>query len=324
MHAGIPEAASYALVLFDGLGDDQVQHGRLVEWQVDSLDAPFPSTTTVALSTLATGLTPRSHGVIGHQMWLPELAQVVNVLKWITPFGETVRFDTNGFLPSPNLWERLRAAGCEPVTVQPADFAGSPLTRMLYRGARFEGVTTAGELIDATVDLAATGARLIFTYVPHLDFAGHVYGKTSPEYQEAWEVVCRVWEDLADRLPSTTALIGTGDHGLIDYEETDKIRIRGFDDLVFYGDPRSLFVKGEASRIVELGETIGIGPEPLDLDLLGFGPDASELAGRLPDAYLAAPDRRLLLPKGFDRRLIGYHGGRSPTEMRVPLLVGNR
>ena len=43
---------------------------------------------------------------------------------------------------------------------------------------------------------------------------------------------------------------------------------------------------------------------------------------RLPDAVLLAPDRRLLIPSGFDKRLVGYHGGLDPREATIPLLVG--
>ena len=54
-------------------------------------------------------------------------------------------------LPAPNLWERLRSVGVEPVTVQPGDFTGSPLSQMLYRGARFEAAWDVEDLVTATV-----------------------------------------------------------------------------------------------------------------------------------------------------------------------------
>lgn len=319
----IPTAATYVLLLFDGLGDDQARNSRLANADVGHLDAPFPTTTTVSLTTIVTGLAPRSHGVIGHQMWIPRLQKVVNTLKWITQFGDPVEFATEQFLASPNLWERLRTTGCEPITVQPADFAGSPLSLMLYRGCRFEPVWSMDELVDATVDLARGRNRFILSYVPHLDFAAHVYGQGSVEHREALETVCQVWEQVEERLPAETVLLGTGDHGHLDYAEQDKIPIRGFDDLTFYGDPRSVFIKGSSDRIGELGVALGAEPESLDTTLLGPGVDHPELSDRLPDAYLAAPPGHVYLPKGFDRRLRGYHGGLEEAEVRVPLLVGN-
>ena len=63
---------------------------------------------------------------------------MVNTLKWVDLSGQPVHYDYGSFLARPNLWERLRQAGIEPITVQPESFAGSPLSRLLYRGARFE------------------------------------------------------------------------------------------------------------------------------------------------------------------------------------------
>ncbi len=84
----IPERSTYVFMLFDGLGSRQLSHPAardLARAQVGTIDAPFPTTTTVSLSSIATGLPPTQHGVIGHHMWVPDLAKVVNVLKWILP-----------------------------------------------------------------------------------------------------------------------------------------------------------------------------------------------------------------------------------------------
>ena len=84
--------------------------------------------------------------LIAYQLWLPEVGDVVNTLKWTTMWGEAFEFDHPSFLPSPNLWERLAAAGVEPITVQPGGFETSPLTKTLYRGCRFEGAWTAARI----------------------------------------------------------------------------------------------------------------------------------------------------------------------------------
>ncbi len=108
------------------------------------------------LATIATGLAPSSHGILGYQLHLPDVGDgvVANTIKWTTLWGDPLPIDTGALLPRPNLWERLAAAGIEPVTVQPANFTGSPLSRMLYRGCRFEGVNTLDELATASTDLA--------------------------------------------------------------------------------------------------------------------------------------------------------------------------
>ena len=139
----IPTGDTYVLVLFDGLGADQLAHpaAQLREDAVGRIDAPFPTTTTVSMATVATGLPPSQHGLLGYQLWMPETGQVANTIKWTTLWGEALEVDTIRLLPSPNLWERLVAVGAEPITVQPGHFAGSPLSKALYRGCRYEPPT---------------------------------------------------------------------------------------------------------------------------------------------------------------------------------------
>ena len=83
----LPEAATYLLVLLDGLGDGQLGHPAADPFAAarrGALDAPFPTTTTVSLATIATGLPPARHGLIAYQLWLPDREQVANTIKWTT------------------------------------------------------------------------------------------------------------------------------------------------------------------------------------------------------------------------------------------------
>ena len=324
----VPPSATYVVVLFDGLGSHQLAHraaGDLRRSHAGDLQAPFPTTTTVALATIATGLDPGGHGTIAHLMWIPEVARVVNTLKWVTPTGERVDVDTSGFLPAPNLWERLSATGCEPITVQPVSFEGTPLSRALYRGCRFEGVRDEDELIEATVSLARVPGRLILTYLPHVDVAAHVSGQQSPEYARALKIADDVWSGIRHRLAPGAGLVGSSDHGHIDYSPDDKLLIRdpAYAGLVFHGDSRALMVRGDRSLIERLASDAGaMLIRDGELRRLFEPATHPQIDERLPDAVLLAPDRRLLIPPGFDKRLVGYHGGLDPREATIPLLVG--
>ena len=81
----IPDKRNYALVVNDGLGDLQLSHpsaDRMLRSRQAVLKAPFPTTTTVCMSSIATGLTPLQHGVIGYTQWLPTVGRVANMLQW--------------------------------------------------------------------------------------------------------------------------------------------------------------------------------------------------------------------------------------------------
>lgn len=321
----IPEADTIVLLLFDGLGAAQLQHPgarSLLDFSAGRIEAGFPTTTSVSLATIATGLPPGEHGVVSHLMWMPDLQRVVNTLKWVDLSGAPADYEYETMLPRPNTWERLAAGGVEPITVQPGDFAASPLTRMLYRGARFEGIWGIDDIIDATVQLASQPRRIVFSYVPHVDFAGHVYGLESAEFTEALAVATRIWTEVQRRLPSGAALVGTSDHGLVDYSDADKQLIRDprFDNLRIAGDPRG----AQIWSTLETAESFALesGGDLVDpASLLGPTVTASALERTGPHLVLAPPGK-VTLPRGFDKRLRAYHGGLAPAELELPLLIG--
>lgn len=321
----IPDADTYVLVLFDGLGVTQLEHERatsLAGAMVDSLEAPFPTTTSVSLSTIATGLPPSKHGQVAHLTWMEDLGQVVNCLKWVNLGGEAVHYEYGSVLPTPNLWERLRSAGIEPITVQPGDFSASPLTRVLYRGARFEGIWDTEELATATAQLAREPGRLVFAYFPLVDVAGHVYGLASDEFSDAMSTAVRVWEQISASLPHGAALLGTSDHGLVEFSEANKLIIRDsrFDDLRLAGDTRGVHMWAGDELISDFAAvTDGRLADPSAL--IGPGPTQSALA-RLGRRLVLAPNDKVIIPRGFDKRLRCYHGGLTPDEVHIPLLVG--
>lgn len=321
----IDDASTYVVVLFDGLGVAQLEHPAAEAFRAalaGTLEAPFPTTTPVSLSTVATGISPSRHGQVAHLSWYPDLELVVNTLKWVTITGDHVPYDYVGVLPRPNLWERLRSSGVEPITVQPGDFQTSPLTRVLYRGARFEGAWDADDLVDATVALAARGSRFIFTYVPFVDVAGHVFGQGGEEFAAAMKAAAMVWEGIASRLPPEAVLVGTADHGLMEVTEDDKLLVRDphFDGLRFAGDARGIHLWGEDGLKQDLASAVGgelVDPVPW------LGPDPTERAlSHMGERLLLAPPGKAVIPKGFDKRLRCYHGGLMPEEVQIPLLVG--
>lgn len=323
----VPAAEGYVVAVFDGLGSRQLAHPVLDpvrEHAVGDLTAGFPTTTTTSMATLATGLPPVAHGLIGHMLRLPGVTDPVNVLKWVTPAGRDVAHDYATVLPRPNLWERLWRSGVEPITVQPGPFMGTPLSRVLYRGCRFEPAWSVEELVQATVDVAGPG-RFVLTYFPEVDVAAHIDGQDSDSYREALEKAAGIWVELVRRLPAELGLVGTADHGHIDYRTSDKllVRDRKYDPLRFFGDPRSVYVSGPAGLIDDLAaETRAASVHlPELLRWLGQEPSHPQLEHRLPDRLLLASPGTVLLPRPFDKRLVGYHGGLEPAEALVPLLV---
>ena len=328
----IPAAATYVLFLIDGLGAHQLDHPAarsLAASHRGTIHAPFPTTTTVSLACVATGLPPAGHGFIGHFVLIGGHPHPVNGLRWIDTTGRAVPSFAPGLLPVPNLWERLGAAGIEAITVQPADFAGSPLTKALYRGCRFEGVTDTDEMVRATVELARVPGRLVFVYYHLVDIAAHMRGPSSRAYANALAGASGAWERIAARLPSHVAMVGTADHGVVPIPASGKLRLRSRETrgLTMFGDPRSLYVEGPDELIEDLGSRLPAVWHPRgSLERLwGADGDRGEVAQptpvRKPSGAFLAGRGRVLLPGHMDNRLVGYHGGLDAEEVDIPVLL---
>lgn len=321
----IPVNPTYVVVVIDGLGTHQLNHERassLAGALRADLLAPFPTTTTVSLASLSTGRPPSEHGVIGHALWLPAIDTVMNTIHFTTMRGASVDVDPSSFLPGPNLWRRLALTGTETVVVQPANFAGSSLTRMLYGGARFEGYSSAADAVDITCDVASHQGRLVVLYLPFVDVAAHTAGQSSHEYQTAMALVDTIWSRLDHHLPGGATLIGTADHGHVDIVEERKIRLpKQFGaDAVLFGDSRALCVVGDPSAILE--RVPGRWIDRSDAEAWwGHTPVSDELSVRLPDGIVLPDDGWAVFPTSMNDRLVGYHGGWSAEERTIPLLV---
>ncbi len=326
--AVIPEASTYVLCLFDGLGAGQLKHRAarpLKEAMQATLDSPFPATTTVSLSVLATGLPPSQHGLLGYQSWLPELQVVANTIHWTNLGGQKLDYPLSDFLPSPNLAERLTEAGVETVTIQPAHFHDTALTKVLFRGTRFEGIYTAGEWADAVTQLAAVPNRLIVAYLPNVDYAAHVAGQQSDDYAEAMTTIAQAWTAMDARLPANAVAVGTADHGHMDFPKHKQYKIAREDHngRVFFGDGRAMFVKGDGASLATRIPATWV---PIDEMIHWWGPEPRhpDLDARLPDGVLVADDDVLLLHKHSDDRMVGNHGALTDAERLIPLMVSSR
>jgi hypothetical protein len=324
LRALLPEAATYVVVLFDGLGDAQLGHPAAAPLRAArraALDTSFSTQTSVVTSTLATGLPPSRHGLISYLLDLRG-AGVVNTLYWHTVAGAPCPLDPGGFLPAPNLAERLLAAGGEaPAVVQPAGFVGSTLDLMLFRSAEVVGAEP-GDLAAAAAAAAGPG-RLVLVYLPDVDAAAHLGGQRSPEYAAALERAAALWTGLAGALPGHVALLGTADHGHVDVAPNHRIPLPTPEGVVVSGDARVAYLRGNPAAI--RAATAGLPGRWVPIEEAGplWGPPPFHPAfeERLPDGLLFAGDGIAWVLPGDDLPMIGHHGGLTEAEVRVPLLI---
>ena len=323
----IPHKRNYVLVINDGLGARQLARpgaGGLRRFQRAVLKAPFPTTTVVGLSSVATAMAPMQHGVIGFTQWIPALQRVVNMMFWEDLEGNQVDCDPAGFLPTPNLWERLTAAGVNAVIVHPSRFLhDSPLSNMLYRGAQRHGYSSLADINPSTLLNDAT-RTLVVVHLSPVVRAAHDHGQQSVEHRKALQRTSRVWKRLTGSIPPDTALIGTADHGHCDIPHNGRTRL-GTDltqGMVYWGEGRELMFRGPTDQIRRIAEQTGalyVDPDRLR-EWLGGG-DPNPALEEFPTAALLAPPGTVILPPHFFPHEIGHHGGVTPQELLIPLII---
>jgi hypothetical protein len=162
----------------------------------------------------------------------------------------------------------------------------------------------------------------VVLYVPQVDFAAHVAGQESQLYEDALDVASEVWERLAQQLPAGTAAVGVADHGHVDIppERSSVISDEDHEGRQFAGDARVVFVHGEGASLADKLPATWVPRGEME-DWWGPGPRHPSFEERVPDGVLVADPGHAILHKYSDDRLIGQHGGLTPEELRVPLLV---
>ena len=255
-------------------------------------------------------------------MRIPSWGAKTSTINWTTLWGDPLDVAHESVLPSPNLAERLTANGTEVATIQPGNFLETNLTKVLFRGCRFEGIYSVQEWIDAVVQLAAQPNRLIVAYLPHVDVAAHVSGQTSQDYADALTAVATAWEMLCHRLPDHAVAVGTADHRHIDFPRHRQFEIAKEDHegRIFFGDGRAMMVKGDGASLAERIPATWV-PVAEMVHWWGPEPHHPDLSRRLPDGVLVADDDILLLHRFSDRRMVGNHGALTDAERLIPLLV---
>jgi hypothetical protein len=345
---GIEPAPRVCLLLVDGLGWDLLRANREAAPFLNSiagepLTAGFPATTAASLSSLATGLPPGEHGLIGYTMALPGYERAFNTLTW-SLYGLGPRVDLRealvpeAFQPHPTLAERAAAAGVPIHYLGPAFHEGSGLSRAIGRGQRFHAAESLEAIQAGALRRLSARPALVYAYYSRLDAAGHIEGVASGAWHEALVAVDNGVRTLAEQLPADTLLAVTGDHGMVDLRPNERLDLADHPDLnagvtLLAGEARARYVRtapGAADDVVAawravLGDRMWIWKREEAIATGIFGPQVSDQAReRIGDVVAAAHGRVGVVQRDVDpaqARLNGHHGSLTQAEQLVPLLM---
>jgi predicted AlkP superfamily pyrophosphatase or phosphodiesterase len=340
---GLAQAHRVVVVLVDGLGAAALKaragHARaMTAARGATIDSIFPTTTAAALATLATGVAPGEHGLVGYSVLDAANDRVVNQLS-----GWDDQLDPATWQREDTVFQRAARDGFGAVAVGPARYSDSGFTRAVLRGAEYR---VAGS-IASRFEVAARWLRepgpagLLYLYVPELDSIAHKAGWESPEWTARLEDVDGEVAGLAARLGPADGMLLTADHGVVDVPLHSHVLIDSAPELLrgirfVAGEPRCLQLHfdvelsgSQRGALVESwreseSDRSWVATRSEAIEAGWFGAVAPEVAPRIGDLLVAARKNIAY----YDARsataasmaMIGQHGSWSPAELQVPLL----
>jgi hypothetical protein len=344
----IRAASRVCLLLVDGLGWELLRENRASAPFLNSiagepLTAGFPATTAASLTSLATGLPPGEHGLVGYTLALPGYERAFNTLTW-SLYGLGPRVDLReevvpeAFQPQPTLAERAAAAGIPIHYLGPAFHQGSGLSRALGRGQRFHTAESLEAIQEAALRRLDARPALVYGYHPRLDAAGHVQGVASQAWRDELIAVDHAARILAEQLPGDTVLVVTGDHGMLDLRPNERLDLADHPELsagvtLLAGEARARYLRtapGAAADVLSawrsiLGDRMWVWTRDEAIATGIFGPRVSDqVRERIGDVVAAAYGRVGIVQRDVDpaqARLNGHHGSLTAAEQLLPFLV---
>jgi len=338
---GLPPVARAVVVLVDGLGAGVIKaragHARFLSSRMDRrsvIETVFPATTAAGIATLATGVEPGRHGLVGYRVLDAAGDRVVNQLT-----GWDAGMDPASWQRMPTVFEQAAEAGVPSFSVGAARFASSGFTHAVLRGSEYVAAESLGDRFDAARRILRTHDRaLIYVYVAELDVAAHARGWESDRWLGELEALDAELSRFAASLGADDGLLVTADHGVLDVPAEKHIFFDTVPQLVagvrhIGGDPRCLQLYLEPGvsatgvaenwRAVE-GERAWVltREEAVDAGLFGHVDEA--VLPRIGDVIVSARKRVAYYdsrePDSSAQRMVGQHGALTDEELRVPLV----
>jgi hypothetical protein len=339
------------LLIVDGLGDWQLeQHlsdgdmpnlkALLEDSQRRSLTSVFPSTTMSAITGIHMAASPAQTGWLGYTMWLEEVQGVIEMIGQVD-FASRQKLEQPNFLKATSsIYAALEKNGVGVYSVAPNEYRGTWLNEWYWQGGMQYGYLTANTCASvAAASLALEPPKLVVLYWADYDTVCHRHAPSSQMAADEISAVDNALGRLLRQIPKNgkTLFCLTADHGQRDLLDKKAIYLEQNTELmaIFEGAPagdrvcRTFRVKPEkltaARDLLEVHSDTLLSADAWRMGLFGGLPARETFYNRVGN-LIALPRAETQLcytypGKNPSRPHRGSHGGLTPEEMLVPLVV---
>lgn len=349
------------LFLIDALAYERltkwVEEGKLPYWEkilakgvVKPITSISPSTTSAALTTFWTGGTVSEHGVVAYEAWLKEYGIVSNMIMHqpISIYGATGILQKAGFNPSTavplkSMGTHLKEHNVKTHAIQHSSIIGSGLSETFMHDtirhpikSLSDMVYTLKEILDAPI----VQKEYIWCYHGIVDSLGHAFGPDEIRSIAEMESIGHVfWEYLIkqNQGDQNTLFLVSADHGQITTTKDDFYDINFHPELLKMlhikptGEGRFIFLHPKPKKVDAVydyfkktwgDEFVLYDAEELyEAGIFGENKTYPDLEDRIGEIIALATTDKYLWRGLKANPLIGKHGGLTPIEMIVPLLM---
>lgn len=356
----VPSLKRVVLVLMDALALHRFQswlaHESVPLWRDlrdQSLLAPLtsvvPSTTSCALPSIWSGLSPAQHAMVGYEVWLKEYGVVANMISH-SPFTMPGSLEKAGFkpeeaLPGPTLGMHLARFGIQSHAFQHYTIANSGLSRMFFKDTKVHAFGSAVEMavnLRHLMESRPAERQMIGVYWGEVDHSSHLYGPDDERPYGEFVHFSHAFRDLFIQQLSParrkeTLLILMADHGQITTRKDAHFDLKNHPNLVRRlpilptGENRFIYFflrPGQTEAVREyvdrtfMKQFAFIDPGyAVEAGLFGPGMPHPRLRDRLGDLIGVSRGDNYLWWAANENPIIGRHGGLLREEMLVPFFA---
>ncbi|MFQ6084958.1 MAG: alkaline phosphatase family protein [Candidatus Bathyarchaeia archaeon] len=319
------------------------------------LSSIFPTTTSTAIASIACGLPPEKHGVVGHKIYVEEVGALVDTLRASVADKRRDSLHHAGVDLRNLMWSKPMYSdlgeGALYVELLQWGIARTGLSHFLGVESRTLGFIDLIDAFSMTKKLLKKKEEklIVHVYVHLLDSLGHKYGPYSKEYRlglrRIEEDLVRFIRSLRGRIEDQTVLMVVSDHGhdLLDPEKRVEITREEIDIIGEHlrvrpgtsGRVRHFYVKEShidefvgfmEDRIVDRGRLLGYDEVRREL-MMGVG-GQDRARARIGDYVFVSysgVDLRIKReeeapPPILEEEYVSSHGSLTLNEIAVPFI----